>query len=202
MGGPGVAEDGEVEALAAAAAEAMGHAADALTALLDLPVRPGPPRVTRLPAASAVRALREAPSVEAALCFWVTGDPEGALLVFFPPGRARALASRLTGQPEAGEGRPGRQEASALKEAGNILASAYLSAVSRWAGMALKPSVPQLAPDWGRAVAGGALHGLLPETGTVLLAEVPFGDGRLVQGRVIWLPGTRTRGGLKQGHGT
>jgi len=201
MGGPRAPGDGEAEALAAAAAEAMGHAAEALTTLLDLPVRAGSPRVRRLRATSAARALREVPAVEAALYFWVTGDPEGALLVFFPPGRARALASRLTGQPEAGEGRPGRQEASALKEAGNILASAYLSAVSRWAGMALKPSVPQLAPDWGRAVAGGALHGLLPETGTVLLAEVPFGDGRLVQGRVIWLPGTRTRGGLQRGHG-
>jgi len=201
MGGPGTAEDGEVEALAAAAVEAMGHAAEALAALLDLPVRPGAPQVTRLPAGAAVRALREAPAVEAALYFWVTGDPEGALLVFFPPGRARALASRLAGRPDAGRGSPGSREGSALKEAGNILASAYLSAASRWAGMALKPSVPTLAPDWGRAVAAGALLGLLPAAGTVLLAEVPFGDGRQVQGRVVWLPGTRTRGGLQGGHG-
>jgi chemotaxis protein CheC len=204
MGGKRAAADGrEVQALAAAAAEAMGHAAEALATLLHLPVRPGSPRVRRLRAASAVRALREAPGVEAALYFWVTGDPEGALLVFFPPGGARTLATQLTGRPEGGgTGIPGSREGSALKEAGNILASAYLWAASRWAGMALKPSIPQLAPDWGRAVSEGALLGLLPAAGTVLLAEVPFGDGRLVQGRVVWLPGTRTRGGLLQGgHG-
>ena len=201
MGGLEAVEDGEVEGLVAAAAEAMSHAAEALSALLGVSVRPGPPQVTRLPAASAARTLREAPVVETALYFSVGGDPEGALLVFFPPGRARALAFRLTGQPEAGAGIPGGREGSALKEAGNILASAYLSVASRWAGVALKPSVPHLAPDWGRAVADGALHGLFPAAGTVLLAEVPFGDDRLVRGRVIWLPGTRTRGGLTRGHG-
>ncbi|MCI0370949.1 MAG: chemotaxis protein CheC [candidate division NC10 bacterium] len=201
MRGPGVAGDGEVEGLAAAAAEAMGHAAEALSALLGLSVRPGAPQVTRLLAASAARALQKAPVVETALYFSVAGDPEGALLVFFPPGRARALASRLTGQPEAGAGIPGDREGSALKEAGNILASAYLSAASRFAGVALKPSIPHLAPDWGRAAAEGVLRDLLPTAGTVLVAEVSFGDGRLVQGRVVWLPGTRTRGSLKRGDG-
>jgi chemotaxis protein CheC len=201
MGGPQAVEDGEVEGLAAAAAEAMSHAAEALSALLGVSVRPGPPQVTRLPAASAARTLREAPVVETALYFSVTGDPEGALLVFFPPGGARTLATHLTGRLEGGAGILGSREGSALKEAGNILASAYLWAASRWAGMALKPSIPHLALDWGRAVADGALHGLLPAAGTVLLAEVPFGDDRLVRGRVIWLPGTRTRGGLTRGHG-
>ncbi|MGH7407925.1 MAG: chemotaxis protein CheC [Candidatus Methylomirabilales bacterium] len=201
MGGSRGALDGEVKGLAAAAAEAMAHAAEALSAFLGLSVRPGAPQVTRLPAASAARALREAPVVETALYFSVAGDPEGALLVFFPPGRARALASRLTGQPEAAAGMPGGREESALKEAGNILASAYLSVASRFAGVALKPSIPHLAPDWGRAAAEGALRGLLPAAGTVLLAEVSFGDGQQVQGRVVWLPGTRSRGGLQRGDG-
>lgn len=199
MGGPRAPGDGEAEALAAAAAEAMGHAAEALTTLLDLPVRAGSPRVRRLRATSAARALREVPAVEAALYFWVTGDPEGALLVFFPPGRARALTARLTGQPADGAVKAGRREGSALKEAGNILASVYLSAASRWAGTALRPSVPNLVLDWAQAVAAGTLLGLLPTAGTVVLAEVPFGDGRSVQGRVVWLPGTRSLGGLFPG---
>lgn len=199
MGSPHAAANGEFEAVAAAAAEAMAHAAEALSALLALPVRPGAPRVSRLSAAAAARALRAAPAVEAALCFSVTGDPEGALLVFFPPGRARALTARLTGRPAERAVRVGGREGSALKEAGNILASAYLSAASRWAGTALRPSVPSLVLDWAQAVAAGTLPGLLPTAGTVVLAEVPFGDGRSVQGRVIWLPGTRSRGGLLPG---
>ncbi|MBI3002497.1 MAG: chemotaxis protein CheC [candidate division NC10 bacterium] len=199
MGSPRAAANGESKAVAAAAAEAMAHAAEALAALLRLPVRPGAPRVTRLSAAAAVQALREDAAVEAALCFSVTGDPEGALLVFFPPGRARALTSRLTGQPAGGAVKAGGREGSALKEAGNILASVYLSAASRWAGTALRPSVPNLVLDWAQAAAAGTLLGLLPTAGTVVLAEVPFGDGRSVQGRVVWLPGTRSLGGLFPG---
>ena len=196
MGGAGEETRGEVEALAVAAAEAMGQATKALMALLDLPVQSGSPRAQCLPAASAARALRDAPRVGAALSFSVTGDPEGALLVFFPPGGVRALTSRLTGQPPPEAGSAGGLGESALKEAGNILASAYLSAASRWAGRVLRPSIPRLTPDWSGAGADGALQGLLPEAGTVLLVEVPFGAGRLVKGRVLWFPGTQTRGGL------
>jgi chemotaxis protein CheD len=196
MGGGGEETRGEVEALAAAAAEAMGHATKALTALLDLPVRSGSPRAQCLPVASAAQALREAPTVETALSFSVTGDPEGALLFFFPPGGVRALTSRLTGQPQPEGGLAGALGESALKEAGNILASAYLSAASRWAGRVLRPSVPRLTTDWSRAGADDALDGLLPDAGMVLLVEVPFGAGRRVKGRLLWFPGTQTRSGL------
>ena len=46
----------------------------------------------------------------------------------------------------------GEMEQSALKEAGNILASAYLNALSDFMGMMLVPSVPSLVIDLSGAV--------------------------------------------------
>ena len=46
----------------------------------------------------------------------------------------------------------GEMERSALKEAGNILASAYLNALSDFMGMMLVPSVPSLVIDLSGAV--------------------------------------------------
>jgi chemotaxis protein CheC len=46
----------------------------------------------------------------------------------------------------------GEMEQSGLKEAGNILASAYLNALSDFMGMMLVPSVPSLVIDLSGAV--------------------------------------------------
>ncbi|MFL5496030.1 MAG: chemotaxis protein CheC, partial [Gemmatimonadales bacterium] len=46
----------------------------------------------------------------------------------------------------------GAMEQSGLKEAGNILASAYLNALSDFMGMMLVPSVPSLVIDLSAAV--------------------------------------------------
>ena len=89
----------------------------------------------------------------AAVLMRVLGDISGRTMQIFPGPTASRLASILLRREEVPfpEGF-GDIEQSALKEAGNILAGAYLSALSDFLGMIVLTSVPGLAIDLAGAV--------------------------------------------------
>ena len=80
------------------------------------------------------------------------GDLTGRTLVMFPEASARALCDILFRRSAGTTGEFGEMEQSGLKEAGNILASAYMNALSDFMGMMLVPSVPSLVVDLSAAV--------------------------------------------------
>ncbi len=99
------------------------------------------------------------------------GGAEGNLVLVHPDRDARALARLLTTAPVPAAGPLGELGASALMEVGNIVASAYLTAVGRVTGLMLLPSVPSLIHDTSPHVAaalteaaGGADRLLVLET--------------------------------------
>lgn len=63
---------------------------------------------------------------------------------------------------------------SALQEAGNILSSAYLNALSEFMGMMILPSPPSLAIDMSAAIVTAAYLQLPPERDVVLCVESEF----------------------------
>ena len=65
-------------------------------------------------------------------------------------------------------------QCSALKEVGNILASAYLSALGDLLRMTLIPSVPLLSMDRAEIVIGHALADFGEVSGMTLLLETEF----------------------------
>ena len=70
------------------------------------------------------------------------GDLTGRTLVLFPEGSARTLCDILLRRSAGTTGEFGEMEQSGLKEAGNILASAYMNALSDFMGMMLVPRCP------------------------------------------------------------
>ena len=80
------------------------------------------------------------------------GDLTGRTLVLFPEGSASNLCDILLRKPIGTTQEFGAMEQSGIKEAGNILASAYLNALSDFMGMMLVPSVPSLVVDLSAAV--------------------------------------------------
>jgi len=80
------------------------------------------------------------------------GDLTGRTLVLFQAESARALCDILLRREPGTTREFGVMEQSGLKEAGNILASAYLNALSDFMGMMLVPSVPSLVVDLSAAV--------------------------------------------------
>jgi chemotaxis protein CheC len=82
-------------------------------------------------------------------------------------------------------------EQSGLKEAGNILASAYLNALSDFMGMVLVPSVPSLVVDLSGAVLTTAYLNFGHERDFVFCVETSFrveGSADLLQGHFLLLP--------------
>ena len=65
-------------------------------------------------------------------------------------------------------------EQSAIKEAGNILSSAYMNALAEFMGMILMPSPPSLAVDHSQAVLSSTYVEVSPTAGVVLCVESEF----------------------------
>lgn len=91
---------------------------------------------------------------------------QGNLVLAMPEPDAEGLAAAL-GWPVASGGRWGELAESALLESGNVVGSAFVSAVARLVGRKLLLSVPRLARGGGQA----CLDALVPrEAGRVALA--------------------------------
>ena len=87
----------------------------------------------------------------AAVLMHMLGDLTGRTLLVFPRRTARRIASLMMHKPLPGDDFPEMAQ-SAIKEAGNILSSAYMNALSDFMGMMLIPSPPSLAIDMSSAV--------------------------------------------------
>jgi chemotaxis protein CheC len=73
-------------------------------------------------------------------------------MVLFPERAAKTLCDFLFRRETGTTQSFGEMEQSSLKEAGNILASAYMNALSDFMGLMLVPSVPSLVIDLSGAV--------------------------------------------------
>ncbi|HEX5970892.1 MAG TPA: chemotaxis protein CheC, partial [Gemmatimonadaceae bacterium] len=90
--------------------------------------------------------------VVAAVLMHMLGDLTGRTLLVFPKPTAVRLAELMLKRPHGSSADLGEMEQSAIKEAGNILSSAYMNALSDFMGMMLLPSPPSLAVDMSTAV--------------------------------------------------
>jgi chemotaxis protein CheC len=129
-----------------------GHAAAALSQLVGSTVMISVPRIRVAP-------LRELPPVVdvyeepvAAVLMHMMGDLSGRTLLVFPRDAALRLAEIMLMRPMASSSWLGELEQSAINEAGNILSSAYMNALSAFMGMILLPSPPRFAVDNSRDV--------------------------------------------------
>ena len=169
---PAQLTDLQLDALREVTNIGCGAAATALAQLLggrrvELEVT----RSTVVPTASLEAHLNGIGESVAGVKVQLRGGAEGNLVLVHPDRDARALARLLTTAPVPDAGPLGELGASALMEVGNIVASAYLTAVGRVTGLMLLPSVPSLIHDTSPHVAaalteaaGGADRLLVLET--------------------------------------
>ena len=87
----------------------------------------------------------------AAVLMHMMGDLTGRTLLVFPHHTAIRLAELLLHRSTKSQDFS-EMEQSAIKEAGNILSSAYMNALSDFMGMLLLPSPPSLAVDMSSTV--------------------------------------------------
>jgi len=141
----------QLDALREVANIGAGHAATALSQMIGGTIMISVPtiNVSRLEEVPPQITAPEEPV--AAVLMHMLGDLTGRTLLVFPKPTAARLASLMLRRPDSPE-ELGEMEQSAIKEAGNILSSAYMNALSDFMGMMLLPSPPSLAIDMSTAV--------------------------------------------------
>ena len=142
----------QLDALKEVANIGAGHAATALSTMTSRRIMITVPEVniTRLERVADI--LGSPDDVVAAVLMHMMGDLTGRTMVLFPRESAGFLCDILLRRPLGTTTEFGEMEESGLKEAGNILSSAYLTALSDFMGMMLLPSVPSLVIDLAGAV--------------------------------------------------
>lgn len=142
----------ELDALREVANIGAGHAATALSQMVNRTIMITVPevQVTSLEQAPAV--LGDPEEIVAAVLMHMMGDLTGRTLLLFPLPSAQMLCDILLRRERGATTTFGEMEQSGLKEVGNILSSAYMNALSDFMGMMLVPSVPALAVDMSGAV--------------------------------------------------
>ena len=119
------------------------------------------------------------------LFFLILGEVEGYMVISFSEEQATRISNCLMGTDydslELNEGNE-----SALKEVGNILSSAYLTAMSDLAGFRLRPSIPYLTYDTVEEVVTPVIEDIGNTTDHALITDNEFMlDGKSIAGKCI-----------------
>lgn len=183
--------DSQLDALREISNIGMGHAATALSQLIGETVYLRVPRVTVTDIAQVPELLGGPEKVVAGITLQVLGDARGNILLIFPRDSAQRLLSRLLHSEEKGL-LFNELGLSTMKEVGNILASAYLTAMGSLLHLTLIPSVPLLACDMAGAVVDYVLIELSQAGDLALMVETEFygthPDLDLIKGHFFLLP--------------
>jgi chemotaxis protein CheC len=145
-------KESQLDAMREVANIGAGHAATALSQMTNRTIMITVPRVKIKPLEDAGDMLGPPDQVVASVLMHMMGDLTGRAMLLFPEPAALILCDYLFRRERGTTTAFGEMEQSSLKEAGNILASAYLNALSDFMGMMLVPSVPSLVIDLSGAI--------------------------------------------------
>ncbi|HXT18295.1 MAG TPA: chemotaxis protein CheC [Gemmatimonadaceae bacterium] len=144
----------QLDALREVANIGAGHAATALSQMVGETIMISVPTINVSPLEDVGPEVAAPDEPVAAVLMHMLGDLTGRTLLVFPRRTARRLAGMLMRRPvvDPDSDEFSEMDQSAIKEAGNILSSAYMNALSDFMGMMLLPSPPALAVDMSNAV--------------------------------------------------
>lgn len=164
----------QLDALREVANIGAGHAATALSLMTGQTIMISVPQLI-------VSAVNEIPSQVtereepvAAVLLRMLGDLTGLTLLVLPRSTALRVAEMMARKPRGTFTEMGEYEQSAIREAGNILSSAYLNALAEFMGMILLPSPPVLAIDMSDAILTSTYLESSQETDLVFVVESEF----------------------------
>jgi chemotaxis protein CheC len=168
-----------------------GHAATALSQLTGRRIELEVPRVLFEPIQNVPRIAGGAETVVDGLYFRILGDARGVILMIFPETSGREVVRLVLGRGDAAPEDP--LSVSAMREIGNILTSAFLSAIGQLAGLSLIPSVPGYARDMAGSILDLVLIELSRLEDTALVIETVFREaGEGIRGHFFLLPDPHT----------
>ncbi|WP_094607587.1 CheY-P phosphatase CheC [Sporomusa silvacetica DSM 10669] len=166
-----------------------GNAATALSQIINNKIDMTVPEVAILPLGEVPEVVGGPDAMVAGVYLRVFGLAPGSILFLLPRDSAFYLVDMLMGRSQGETQRLNSMDESALMEIGNILAGAYLNALSHFTKLTLLPSIPALAVD----MAGAILSVILSQLGQMgdhaLVIETEFTtDNDGVKGHFFLIP--------------
>jgi chemotaxis protein CheC len=177
----------QIEAMKEVGNIGAGHAATALSEMLDQPVAIGTPTVEILPFADLASRVSRPGRVVSAVHFHVFGDAPAQIVVLFDETQARSFVNIFMGHERTDDAISPHIIESTIKEVANIIAGAYLSALTSLTGVTLIASVPTVSTG----TAEGAFLALVdvPPDQDVFYVQTGFEKDRpVISGEFILIP--------------
>jgi chemotaxis protein CheC len=181
----------QLDALREVANIGAGHAATALSQMTQRTIMIAVPEVNVRPLEDVAELFGRADQVICAVLMHMMGDLTGRAMILFPDESARNLVDILLRRPPGTTQAFEAMEQSGLKEVGNILVSAYLTALSDFMGMMLVPSVPSLVIDQAGAILTTTYLNFGHDRDYVFCVETAFevaGASEQLRGHFLLLP--------------
>lgn len=164
-----------------------GHAATALSQLLNAKINLTEPRIDVIKFRDLASRVGHENRTVAALHMYVRGEAPGQMVVLFDREQALDFVSQFL-QRVIGDIQIFDSIAdSTLKELGNIVAGSYLTAIIQLTGMNLLPSVPTLSYGTVQA-AFRTLMSILPDQDVFLIESTFLDNQKIVAGQFILIP--------------
>lgn len=179
----------QIDALRELGSIGAGHAATALSQLLDHPVDITVPEVKLVPVSDVPMVFGGPETLVGAVYTRLLGDVSGGMLFIAPRGAMLALVDLLRNRPPGSTKSMNADEEALATHTASILISAYLAAISRTADLSLLPSPPAFAFDMMGAILEVATMDIGMKADTAILVLTSFIDERaVVDAALFYLP--------------
>lgn len=166
--------DVQRDALREVANIGAGHAATALSLMTGVKIMISVPTITVAPLRLLGPSIAAADDRLAMVPMELSGNLSGLAVLVFPLSTAHSLSGLMLRRAPVHDVDLTELEASAIKEAGNILAGAYMTALSEFMGMQLMVSPPRLSLGTARETLATLADGSRPGEEYVFCVETRF----------------------------
>lgn len=165
-----------------------GNATTAVSQMLNTKIDMNVPIVKLLPVEEIGSVMGDEEQTIVGIFLGVEGDINGSMMFLMDMTSAHQMVNRLMMRDPDYAGDFDEMDQSAIREIGNIIASSYLSALSRLTGLYISPTVPFLAVDMAAAILSvpAVQFGMMGDQ--ALLIETEFGDDKKLSGYYILMP--------------
>jgi chemotaxis protein CheC len=182
-------KNAQLDALMEISNVGVGNAATALSQMLNTSVEIRVPSVKLLEISDVPEHLGGDDKAVLGMFLKMLGDASGNMLLIYPIESAERMVGLLLQQDLKGEELFSELALSALKEVGNILASAYLSALGTMLSINLICSTPSISYDMAGAIIDYTLIELCSSEDKALVVETEFFlRGDEVKGNFFLIP--------------
>jgi chemotaxis protein CheC len=179
----------QMDALREVGSIGAGHAATALSQLVDHRIDLEVPQLELLPIGSVPDVFGGPETLVGAVYDRMLGDLGGGLLFVAPRDSSLALVDLMRNRPVGTAKSFGTEEEATITHVASILASSYIASIARLADLNILPARPSFALD----MAGAILQVVTAETGmraenALLLRTRFFNDETTVDAYMFFLP--------------